>query len=93
MRKFNDFLNEKKAPQEPVFTKYYIESFLKDYGFKLEKYYTNLEEMYIRVIINGEGKYSRMLDRFISLNYRKIKNVETIKKNKEFKIYISSKFV
>jgi hypothetical protein len=80
---------EKKETKQTVFTKNYLEGFLKDYGYTLNGYSPLLDELCVHVTIDGDkSKYDKMLNRMISLHYKDIKEVNTIKPGKEMKIYI-----
>jgi hypothetical protein len=80
---------EKKETKQTVFTRNYLESFFKDYGYTLNGYSPLLDELCIHVTIDGDkSKYDKMLNRMISLHYRDIKEVNTIKPGKEMKIFI-----
>lgn len=82
-------LLEKKETKQTVFTRNYLENFLKDYGYTLSGYSPILDELCVHVTIDGDkSKYDKMLNRMISLHYRDIKEVNTVKAGKEMKIYI-----
>jgi len=82
-------INE-KAVQQTVLTKSYLEDFFKNYGFTLNAYIPMLNELSIKILIAGDkSKYEKMINRLISLHYKNIKEVNTIKKGEEFKIFIN----
>jgi len=82
-------INEKKETKQTVFTKSYLQQFFKNYGYSLNGYSPLLDEMCVHVTIDGDkSKYDKMLNRMISLHYKDIKEVNTIKVGKEMKIFI-----
>lgn len=82
-------INEAKEVKQTIFTRNYLETFFKTYGYSLNGYSPNLEEMSIAVSVEGDqSKYDRMLDRMISLHYKDLKEINTIKRGKEMKIFI-----
>lgn len=80
-------INEKN--KQSVFTKLYMTDFLKAFKYELKYYKPNLLNMSINIIADGDiNRYENMIDRLITLNYKDIKHIKTIKKGKEFEIYI-----
>ena len=83
-------LNEKKQTQQTVLTRSYLTEFFKNFGFTLNVYAPNLhDQLYIQVTIEGDkANYEKALNRLISLNYRDIREINTVTYGKEMKIYI-----
>ena len=84
-------INEKKDVIPTVFTRTYLTDFLKKYGFTLNIYRPIMSDMSININMVGDKyKYEKMLNRLISLNYKDIVNINTIKKGLEFKIFLKN---
>jgi len=82
-------LTEKKETQTTVLTRSYLTEFFKNFGFTLNAYSPNLNELSIYISIEGDkAQYEKALNRLISINYKDIREINTVTYGKEMKIFI-----
>lgn len=87
--KYKIFESRSKKIKENSITKSFIINLLKEYKLTMKYYIPTLSDMSIKIIIEGDkSNYDKMLNRLLSIKYKDIINIDTVKYGEIFKIFI-----